>query len=117
MATRASVSGGRSGRGTPSGGWSRGRIALTLVGFLALGIVVVSRRPYGIRVEKAIDSLKAQRTSLLNTETQVSDDIREASSLRRLGPVVEQRLNMHVPKPDQLIWLERPTVPTPRGGR
>jgi hypothetical protein len=119
MAARPNVSAGRPGAGkvTGSSGWGRGRLTLVLVGFLLVGIVVVSRRTYGLNEEKRIGVLRSQRDALLNTETQVSDDIRQASSLSRLGPVVEQRLNMHVPKPDQLIRLERPVVATPRGGR
>jgi hypothetical protein len=117
MATRAGVSGGRTGKAAGSSGFSRGRLTLVLVGFLLVGIVVVSRRTYGKRQDILVAKLNTQRDLLLNTETQVSADIRDASSLRRLGPIVEQRLNMHVPKPDQQITLPRPTVPTPRGGR
>jgi hypothetical protein len=119
MATRPNVSAGRPGGGkaTGSSAWGRGRLTLALLGFLLLGIGVISRRTYGTRQGIVIEKLKVQRSSLLGAETQVSDEIREASSRRRLGPIVEQRLNMHVPKPEQLISLPRPIMPTPRGGR
>ena len=36
--------------------------------------------------------------------------IRDASSRARLQPIAEQRLNMHIPKPDQQIFLPRPAA-------
>jgi hypothetical protein len=43
-------------------------------------------------------------------------EIRDASSRAHLAPIAEQRLNMHVPSPDQVIMLPRPRVPS-RGER
>jgi cell division protein FtsL len=35
-------------------------------------------------------------------------EIRDAASRARLAPIAEQRLNMHVPSPDQVIMLSPP---------
>jgi cell division protein FtsL len=37
-------------------------------------------------------------------------EIRDASSRARLAPIAEQRLNMHVPSPDQVIVLPPPSA-------
>jgi hypothetical protein len=40
--------------------------------------------------------------------------IREASSRTHLQPIAEQRLNMHIPTPDQQVLLPRPVNKPPR---
>jgi cell division protein FtsL len=57
--------------------------------------------------QRQLDALEAERIKL---ETA----IRDASSRARLQPIAEQRLNMHIPTPDQQVLLPRPKPDAPR---
>ena len=92
----------------------RGVIAILMLGFFAVAIGVISRRTYGSYQGRQLDGLHNRRDSLATARTRLEDAIRQASSRSHLGPIVEERLKMHVPKPERQITLPRP--PRARGG-
>jgi cell division protein FtsL len=75
---------------------------------------VIARRTYGIGQARALRDLQRRREALEAERVKLESEIRDASSRARLAPIAEQRLNMHVPSPDQVIMLPRPTPPTRR---
>lgn len=77
---------------------------------------VIARRTYGIDQARALRDLDRRRQALEAERVKLVGQIREASSRARLAPIAEQRLNMHVPSPDQVIMLARPRLPS-HGGR
>jgi cell division protein FtsL len=91
----------------------RSTVALVLVGFVLVATGVVARRTYGISQARALREMDRRRQALEAERVKLDGEIRDASSRARLAPIAEQRLNMHVPSPDQVIMLPRPT-PTPR---
>jgi cell division protein FtsL len=97
-------------RGRPA---RRSIVALVLVGFVLVATGVIARRTYGIDQARALRELDRRRQALEAERVKLDGEIRDASSRARLAPIAEQRLNMHVPSPDQVIMLPRP-VPAPR---
>jgi cell division protein FtsL len=91
----------------------RSTVAIVLVGFVLVATGVIARRTYGIDQARALRELDRRRQALEAERVKLDGDIRDASSRARLAPIAEQRLNMHVPSPDQVIMLPRP-MPTPR---
>jgi len=91
-------------------------IALALLGFVLVATGVIARRTYGIDQARALRELDRKRQALEAERVKLEGDIRDASSRARLAPIAEQRLNMHVPSPDQVIMLA-PGRPAPRGTR
>jgi cell division protein FtsL len=91
-------------------------IALALLGFVLVATGVIARRTYGIDQARALRDLDRKRQALEAERVKLDGEIRDASSRARLAPIAEQRLNMHVPSPDQVIMLT-PGRPTPRGTR
>jgi Cell division protein len=88
----------------------RGRLlALVLFGFLLVATGVIWRRSYGIARSRELTELDKRRVQLEARRTQIESEIRDASSRARLAPIVEQRLQMHVPADSQVIILPRPT--------
>ena len=87
----------------------RSVIAAVLLGFVLVATGVIARRTYGIDQARKIRDLERQRAALEAERLRLESQIRDASSRTRLGPIAEQRLNMHVPTPDQVINLPRPT--------
>jgi cell division protein FtsL len=94
----------------------RGTVVLALFGFVLVATGVIARRTYGIDQARALRELDRRRQALEAERVKLDGEIRDASSRAQLAPIAEQRLNMHVPSPDQVIMLARPRVP-PRGGR
>ena len=94
----------------------RSAIALALFGFVLVATGVIARRTYGIDQARALRELDRKQQALEAERVKLDGEIREASSRARLAPIAEQRLNMHVPSPDQVIMLA-PGRPTPRGTR
>jgi cell division protein FtsL len=92
----------------------RSKIALALFGFVLVATGVIARRTYGIGQARALRDLERKRDALDAERVKLESEIREASSRERLAPIAEQRLNMHVPTPDQVIMLPRPTTPAAR---
>ncbi len=87
-------------------------VALLLVGFVLVTTGVIARRVYGVSQERRIRDLQRRRNALEADRIRLDGAIRDASSRARLQPIAEQRLNMHIPTPDQQVILTRP----PRGG-
>lgn len=92
---------------------SRRWIPLVLLGFVLVATGVIARRIYGIQQNRRIVQLQQRREALEAERLRLEGAIRDASSRARLVPLAEQRLNMHVPSPNQVIMLPR----TSSGGR
>lgn len=87
----------------------RGRqLALVLLGFLLVATGVIWRRSYGIARSRELTELDKRRVQLEARRAQLESDIRDLSSRARLAPIVEQRLQMHVPTDSQVVILPRP---------
>jgi len=95
----------------------RSLIALALVGFVFVATGVIARRVFGVAEQREIRQLQATRDALIADRIRLERTIRDASSRARLQPIAEQRLNMHIPKPDQQVFLPPPARATPRGSR
>ena len=89
----------------------RGFIAIVLVGFVLVTTGVIARRVFGVQQQREIRKLQQKRNALEADRVRLETAIREASSRARLQPIAEQRLNMHIPSPDQQVLLARPTTP------
>src|SRR4051812_13635111 len=95
----------------------RSFIALALIGFVFVATGVIARRVYGVREQREIRKLQRTRDSLVAQRIRLEGLIRDASSRARLQPIAEQRLDMHIPKPEQSFILPPPpraTKPTSR---
>ena len=117
---------GKRGRSAPSAsadrpakrkrgkGSGRGRLlAAILLGFLLMATGVIWRRSYGIARSRDLRDLDRRRMQLEARRAQLESDVRDLSSRARLAPIVEQRLQMHVPTDSQVVILPRPTRPRP----
>ena len=96
---------------------SRTLIAAVLIGFVLVATGVIARRALGVRQQTEIRRLRQRRDSLQVERLRFEGVIREASSRARLQPIAEQRLNMHIPTPEQQIILPRGDSAAPRGPR
>lgn len=83
------------------------RLALLMTVFLVISGGVIFRRVYGHKAEKEVNDLDARRAGLIAARLRLEGEIRSASSRARLQPIAEQRLQMHVPDPSQVIPLPR----------
>jgi hypothetical protein len=93
---------------------ARSRVALGLLGFLAVASAIVARRAAGARRARELVVLDRQRAALESERARLVSDIRSATSLGRMLPVVGSRLGMRMPADGQVIRLPRPVAP--RGG-
>ena len=98
----------RVGRGRLS---RRSTVALLLLGFVLVATGVIARRTYGIAQARDLRDLAGRRQALEAERVKLEGAIREASSRARLAPIAEQRLQMRVPSPDQVIMLPLPRRP------
>ena len=96
----------RGGRGR-KGGWGK-PFALALAGFLVVSLGVIWRRSYGTARSREIQGLEQRRVQLEARRAELEGEIRELASRARLAPVVERRLQMHVPTDSQVVILPRP---------
>ena len=90
----------------------RSLIAVLLVGFVLLTTGVIARRVKGLQQQREIRELQRKRDALDGERVRLEGSIRSASSRARLQPIAEQRLNMHIPSPEQQVLLA-PKPPTP----
>jgi len=97
----------RSKRGAGPRPGTRSFIALVLVGFVLMATGVIARRVLGVAAESSIRRLRQRRDGLEAERIRLEGVIREASSRARLQPIAEQRLNMHIPTPDEQVFLKR----------
>jgi cell division protein FtsL len=88
---------------------SRGRLwfALLLLGFVLIASGVILRRTYGIAGARELLALETRRSGLIAERLRLEREIRAAASRARLQPIAEQRLQMHVPTEDQVVYLTR----------
>lgn len=88
----------------------RGRawVAIVLLGFVAVASGVIWRRSTGYDAARRIAELDRSRMQLEARKARLEADIRDLSSRLKLGPVVEQRLQMKVAPDSQVIILPRP---------
>lgn len=89
----------------------RSLIAVLLVGFVLLTTGVIARRVKGLQQQREIRELQRKRDALDGERVRLESSIRGASSRARLQPIAEQRLNMHIPNPEQQVLLA-PKPPT-----
>ena len=83
------------------------RLALVLMGFVLIASGVVLRRTYGIAGTRELQALETRRTGLIAERLRLEAEIRKAASRATLQPIAEQRLQMHVPSEDQVVYLTR----------
>jgi cell division protein FtsL len=95
----------------------RSAIALVLIGFVLVATGVIARRALGVRQQTELRKLRLRQDSLKAERLRLESVIREGSSRARLQPIAEQRLNMHIPTPDQQIILQRGDSAAPRTPR
>jgi cell division protein FtsL len=95
----------------------RSAIAVVLVGFVLVATGVIARRALGVRQQTEIRKLRQRLDSLRSERTRLEGQIRDWSSRARLQPIAEQRLNMHIPTPEQQIILQRGDSASPRAPR
>ena len=95
----------------------RSLIALALVGFVSVATGVIARRVYGVREQRDIRKLQKSRDALIADRIRLEGLIRDASSRSHLQPIAERRLNMHIPKADQQVYLTPPDSATKRAPR
>jgi cell division protein FtsL len=89
------------------GSSGRLRFALVLLGFVLIASGVVLRRTYGIAGARELQALETRRSGLIAERLRLEADIRKAASRATLQPIAEQRLQMHVPSEDQVVYLTR----------
>lgn len=92
---------------------ARAVFALVLLGFVLVTTGVIARRAYGVRQVRTLRALRQQREALEAERVRLDAAIRDASSRARIVPIAEQRLNMHIANPDQLIYLPPPSASSP----
>ena len=83
------------------------RFVLVLMGFVLIASGVVLRRTYGIAGARELAALETRRSGLIAERLRLEADIRKAASRATLQPIAEQRLQMHVPSEDQVVYLTR----------
>jgi cell division protein FtsL len=89
------------------GGSGRLRLALVLLGFVLTASVVVLRRTYGIAGARELQAMETKRSGLVAERRRLESEIRIESSSAHLQPIPEQRLQMHVPTENQVVYLTR----------
>jgi len=89
------------------GGSGRLRLALVLLGFVVTASVVVLRRTYGIAGARELQAMETKRSGLIAERRRLESEIRIESSRAHLQPIAEQRLQMHVPTENQVVYLTR----------
>lgn len=88
-------------------GRNRLRLALVLLGFLAIAVGVILRRTYGIAGARELVALDARRAALAAERLRLEGEVRAAASRARLQPIAERRLQMRVPSDSQVIIIPR----------
>ena len=103
MATKRGVKKGAGKAALPG----RAMVIALLLGFLLVATGVIARRSYGIRQQLIGEQLQHKREALEADRVRLDAEVREASSRARLAPVVQQRLDMHLPEQGQIIYVPR----------
>lgn len=82
-------------------------VAVLLAGFVIVALAIVWRRTIGIGQSDRLTALDTRKVQLEGERVRLESEIREASSRRRLGEVVEGKLGMRVPSDNQVVILPR----------
>lgn len=87
----------------------RGRtlVGLLLGGFVIVALAIVWRRTIGIERSEELTALDSRKVLLQGDRARLESEIRDASSRRLLGDVVENRLGMRIPADNQVVILPR----------
>jgi cell division protein FtsL len=87
----------------------RGRsiFGMLLGAFIIVTLTVVWRRSVGISESRVIQQLDRKKSDLEGERARLESELRDLTSRQRLGPLVEQRLGMHVPAGRQVVILPR----------
>lgn len=112
MASRKSKGAARPAAKAPARGKRTGRgmrvLPLVLLGFLVITTGVIMRRVYGTARSRDLKELESSRVQLEARRAQLESEVRDLSSRAALAPVVERRLQMHVPTDSQVVIVPRP---------
>jgi cell division protein FtsL len=95
---------------TPARRRGRSIVASALVGFVLVAAAVIWRRGSGVAHGNELRGLDRQRLQLEAQKAALDREIQDLGSRARLGPVAEQRLDMHVPADSQVIVLPAPSI-------
>lgn len=87
----------------------RGRsiFGMLLGAFIIVTLTVVWRRSIGFSEARDIQQLTRARSDLEGERARLESQLRDLTSRQRLGPVVEQKLGMHVPVGRQVVILPK----------
>lgn len=85
-------------------------VALLLAGFVLVALAIVWRRTIGIGQTDTVTALETRKVQLQGERVRLESEIRDASSRRRLGELVESRLGMKIPADNQVVILPRRTT-------
>jgi hypothetical protein len=83
-------------------------LPLVLIGFLLVTTGVIMRRVYGTARSRDLKELDSRRVQLEARRAQLESEVRDLSSRASLAPIVERRLQMHVPTDSQVVIVPRP---------
>ena len=94
----------------------RGRsiFGMLLGAFIIVTLTVVWRRSIGVSESRDIQQLERHRSDLEGERAHLESRLRDVTSRQRLGPLVEQRLGMHVPAGREVVILPRQPKRAPR---
>lgn len=82
---------------------------MLLGAFVIVTLTVVWRRSLGIAASRDIQQLERKESDLEGERARLENEIRDLTSRQKLGPIVEQRLGMHVPTGAEVVILPRQT--------
>ncbi len=82
---------------------------MLLGAFIIVTLTVVWRRSIGISEASSIQELDKRRSDLEGERAHLESALRDLTSRQRLGPLVEQRLGMHIPQGREVVILPRQT--------
>ncbi len=80
---------------------------MLLGAFIVVTLTVVWRRSIGFSEARDIQQMTRTKSVLEGERARLESELRDLTSRQRLGPVVEQRLGMHVPIGPQVVILSR----------
>lgn len=92
-------------------------MAIGLLAFLVVASGVIARRAAGAAKARELLELDRTRASLESERIKLVNDIRNATSFSRIGPLVSRRLGLRTPADSQVVRLPRPSTGNGDGGR
>lgn len=72
-----------------------------------MSFTIVWKRSFGIAQSRQVQQIDRRRSDLEGQRAKLESEVRDLTSLQHLGPVVEQKLGMHVPAGKQVVILNR----------